>query len=127
MTYREAKKVKVGDSLLMKDKNYISTSVLEIEQDSGSKTIFFRCTNGLFSHVALSLPIPLDNLVKIFIKNPKTRVFIDCNNEVREWLYSVVVDESDGFWLASFDTQQEAEEYIRTHKLIMKQQSGDKL
>lgn len=120
MTYREAKKVKVGDSLLMKDKNYISTSVLEIEQDSGSNTIFFRCTNGLFSHVALSLPMPLDDLVKIFIKNPKTRVFIDHNNETGEWFYSVVVDESDGFWLASFDTQQEAEEYIRTNKLIMK-------
>lgn len=120
MTYRQAKKVKVGDTLLIKEKNYIATHVLDIEKDSQSNAIFFRCTDGLFYHDALFLPMPATEIASRLIKNPKTMVYIDHNNEIGKWLYSVVVCDSDGFWLDSFDTQEDAERYIEAHHLVMK-------
>ena len=126
MTYREAKKVKVGSTLLRRSQNFKATRVLEISEDVDAKAVFFRCTDGLFHHEALCLPMPIDELVERYIRSPKTRVYIDHNNELGQWLYSVVVEDSDAFWLDSFDTEQEALDYIRSAKLKLADSESDK-
>lgn len=117
MTYREAKKVKCVSTLLRKSQNYKPTSVLEIIEDKDTHAIFFRCTDGLFYHDALCMPMPAEKLADIYLKSKNTQVYIDYNKEIGQWLYSVVVADSDAFWLASFDTEQEAQDYIRQHNL----------
>lgn len=117
MTYRDAKKVKSGSILLRKTQNYKPTSVLEIIEDKDAHAIFFRCTDGLFYHDAVCLPMPAEQLADLYLKSKKTRVYIDYNNELGQWLYSVVVSNSDAFWLDSFDTEQEAQNYIKQHNL----------
>ena len=46
-------------------------------------------------------------------KSSHTQVYIDYNKEISQRLYGVVVADSDAFWLVSFDTEQEAQEYIK--------------
>jgi hypothetical protein len=48
-----------------------------------------------------------DQVVK-YINDPNTRVYINYNDETGEWLYSVVVDNSEAFWLDSFETENAA-------------------
>lgn len=55
--------------------------------------------------------------IAAYIADPETRVFIYHNNETGEWLYSIVVENSDDFWLDSFPTLEEAEKYIETNNL----------
>lgn len=50
MQYNEAKTVRVGDTLLIKQSNYRSTHVLEITHNSLYHTFRFRCTDGEFYH-----------------------------------------------------------------------------
>lgn len=57
--------------------------------------------------------------VKEYIRDPKTRVFIKHNDETGEWLYSIVVDGSNGFWLDAFESKPAAEEYISRNHLQM--------
>lgn len=121
MTYREAKKIKPRDVVLT-DKHYIRLHVLEIQHDESSHDIFLRCDDGrLYHHTALYMPMPVDEIVRRFVKDPSTRVYIDYNNELgaNTWLYSVVVDESEWFWLDSFDTEEEAKKYIAENHLKM--------
>lgn len=67
MTYREAKKVKCGSTLLRKSQNYKPTSVLEIIEDKDTHAIFFRCTDGLFYHPELStIMTGISDLVPIY-------------------------------------------------------------
>jgi len=51
-----------------------------------------------------------------YLKDPKTRVFINTNNENGTWLHAVQVKGTD-FWLASFQTEKEALEYIKKNDL----------
>lgn len=117
MTYRQAKKIKIGSTLMIKQKNYVTTRVWEIKENEEQQIIFFRCTDETFTHKELSLPLSVDKLTKIFINNPDTQVFIKHNNETGTWLYSVVVAESEDFWLDSFNTLEEAEAYIKKNNL----------
>lgn len=117
MTYAMAKKVKVGDSLLMKPHNYRATTVLEISEDQESHALFFRCTDGLFYHDAVIPALSPDKLALLYMKNPKTKVTIYYNNEIGTWRYSVEVIDSGGFWLDSFESEEEARDYIAKNKL----------
>ena len=56
MQYNEAKTVKVGDTLLIKQSNYRSTHVLEITHNSLYHTFRFRCTDGEFYHNCRKTP-----------------------------------------------------------------------
>lgn len=119
MDYRTAQQVKVNDTLLINCQNYRATTVLDICDDIYAKDVFFRCTDGIFHHRFVVPSMSPDKLATIYIKNPNTRVFINHNRELGEWLYSVEVADADGFWLSSFDTKEEAEQYIQENHLIM--------
>ena len=118
MTYREAKKLKVGDPVLTNDHHYIHLHVAEIEHDEEHRDIFFRCSDrATYHHTALLLPMSVDEIAERFLRDPSTRVWINYNDQLAEWLYSVEVVDSDEFWLSSFKTEEEAEEYIAEHGL----------
>lgn len=117
MKYKEALNVQAGDLLHLKRHNFRETRVLRIEHDRRYHVVTFHCTNGDYVHKEVSLPISNDELVKKFIEDPMTRVYISHNKELGEWLYSVVVEDTDEFWLASFGTHEEAEQYIAEHQL----------
>ena len=119
MQYNEAKTVRVGDTLLIKQSNYRSTHVLEITHNSLYHTFRFRCTDGEFYHKELSLPMSNEKLIQKFIQNPTTRVYIEHNTDNGEWQYHVTVEDSDGFWLDSFPTIEEARAYINKNHLKM--------
>jgi len=125
--YAAALGVKAGDTLLINRRNLKNTTVLEIKLDTDNQKVFFRCTDGEFSHVELSIPMSFDAAVKKYLENPETRVYITHHNELGAdmWLYSVVVEDSDEFWLDSFETLPEAIEYIKKHNLKMVGQESD--
>lgn len=60
---------------------------------------------------------PVEAQIAAYIADPETRVSIHYNNEIGKWLYSIVVENSDEFWLDSFPTLEEAEKYIETNNL----------
>ena len=117
MTYRQALDLVPGDYVLIKTQNLKQTHVLSVIASEDGKTATIHCTDGDFAHTQLSTVIPNDKIAEKYIKDPKTRVFINHNDELGEWLYSVEVADSDGFWLSSFDSQAEAEQYIQDHHL----------
>jgi hypothetical protein len=47
----------------------------------------------------------------------KAPVRIFHNDETGEWLYSVEVIGSDGFWLESYKTEKAAKQFIQRHQL----------
>lgn len=47
----------------------------------------------------------------------KAAVKIFHNNDTGEWLYSVEVVGSDGFWLASYKTERAAQRFVERHQL----------
>lgn len=49
---------------------------------------------------------------KEYIEDNDTKVFINYNNELGIWLYSIEVVDSDNFWLSSFETLEEAKTFI---------------
>ena len=59
------------------------------------------------------------NRIVEYMKDPNTRVYINHNNETGSWYYSVVVENSDAFWLNSFDTEQKALGFIKENGLKM--------
>ena len=61
----------------------------------------------------------MDETVRKYIEDPNTRVYILHNDETGIWYYSVVVDGSRGFWLDSFETEEEAAKYIKDNNLTM--------
>ncbi len=117
MDYKTACKVSELGQLMMKEKNYEVTTILGITNDSENRIVYFRCTDGIFPHTSVVLPMSVQALTQLFLRSPKTTVFINHNDESGEELYSVQVVDSDGFWLDSFKTQQEAEQYIKDHGL----------
>lgn len=120
MTLTDAKKVVKGNTLILKVDN-LPRTVFGIRQEGN--TLYFRCNhNGdiqEYTHNEMRWPKSVDEEARLWMKRPNTRVFINYNNELgkNQWLYSVEVVDSDGFWLASFDTEAEAEEFIRENKL----------
>jgi hypothetical protein len=56
-----------------------------------------------------------------YIHDPDTRVYIKHNNELNyyEWVYAVVVENSNNFWLDAFETEDEANEFIESNNLIL--------
>jgi len=119
MTYREAKKITIGSTVL-KDGSYIPVHVVEIEHDEEHHEIIFRCSDGvLYYHTALHLQMSTEEIVTRFLKNHSTQVYIDYNDEAGEWRYAIVVDGSEGFWLDSFTTENEAMQYIKVNNLKM--------
>ena len=123
MDYKTAKTVKPGDSLLIKPRRYQPTTVLEISEDTSAHAVFFRCTDGLFYHDALIRPLPFDELAQIHLNSPKTEVWINHNNDTGVWRYSIEVVGSGGFWLDSFESEEEALAYISQHHLRMRQKN----
>jgi hypothetical protein len=55
--------------------------------------------------------------VKEYLENPNTRVYISHNIELGKWSYAVVIENSNDFWLDSFETEAEAKRYIAEHHL----------
>ena len=51
-----------------------------------------------------------------YLEDPKTRVWINYNNEAGRWIYSVQV-KGTSFWLDSFSTKKGALAYIKEHGL----------
>ena len=119
MNFQQAKKINPPAKLLIKGPHFQETTVLSVELDDGGKDIFFHCTDGCFHHTAVNLALStsVDLQVERYLKNSKTRVFINHNDELGEWWFSVEVRGSGGFWLDSFITKEEAEDYIRKHNL----------
>ena len=121
MNYRQAKKIKPTDTLLIKGPHFQETTVLSVERDDDAKAVFFHCTDGCFHHTAVNpaLSTSIDLQAKRYLRSPNTRVFINHNDELGEWLFSIEVRGSGGFWLDSFPSQEEAESYIQEHNLKM--------
>lgn len=119
MTYEEAKAIKLGQQVLISSRNYVPTTVLKITAISERKALSFLCTDGIFSHKDLEPMMSVEELIKLYIGLKSTRVFIRHNNDTGEWLYSVEVVNSAGFWLNSFETQKEALDYISKNNLKM--------
>jgi len=114
-----ASKVQVGDTVLIKSKKYQATTVLGITWDKHDGSLTFRCTDGTYCSDDLFNQMSHEELEKRFIADKDTRVFINHNDETGEWLYSVQVVDSDGYWLNSFVTEQEAIQYIEKNGLQM--------
>lgn len=124
MQYKEALNVQVGDLLHLKYDNYRETHVLRIDHNRQFHLITYHCTSGTYTHKEVSFPLSNEERAKRFINNSKTRVFIRRNHDLGEWLYSVVVEDSDDFWLASFETKEEAERYIAENELKISDREG---
>lgn len=51
MTYKEAVKIKVGDTVIAKHSNEEITVVdIEIDEQSGPPAVFLQCSDGLMYH-----------------------------------------------------------------------------
>lgn len=124
MRYTEAKKLQVNDLVWVPEARQ-NGRITEIEKDAQSNDLFFRIRmdhpeNGsLFHHTAVQPSKSLNEIVAFYLKDPQTKVFIKHNDELGEWLYSVEVIDSDAFWLCSFDTLNEAQNYIKEHHLTV--------
>ena len=125
MRHSEALRLRVGDLVWVPEARR-NGLITDIERDSQSKDLFFRLRldhyseNGsLFHHTAVQRCKSLDETVDFYLNDPKTKVYINHNDETGEWLYSIVVADSDAFWLCSFDTLKEAQDYIKDHNLAI--------
>ena len=56
-----------------------------------------------------------------YIEDPKTRVYISHSDEIGEWRYSIVVENSGAFWLDSFKTEEEANKFVLDNQLKLTQ------
>lgn len=124
MLSRDAKKLKVGDTVV-EIADHRPMKIEKIEYDQNGRDIFFTCQKdgdmtgrpSIYHHRAIRLPLSPDEEVELYIKDRNTRVRIRYNDELGEWRYAVEVEDSNGFWLDSFKTKEEAEEYIKDKKL----------
>ena len=117
MTYEQALAIKVGQTLLRKDQKYKMIQVLSMRVKPKDHQVFFVSSDGVFSRDMVEPPKSMEEIISRFIQDPDTRVFVHYNNETGHWCYSVVVADSDGFWLNSFETEKEANEYISQNHL----------
>jgi len=124
MRYTEAKKLQVNDLVWVPEARQ-NGRITEIEKDAQSNDLFLRIRldyseNGsLFHHTAIRPSKSLNEIVAFFLNDPQTKVFIKHNDELGKWLYSIEVVDSDAFWLCSFDTLAEAQNYIKEHHLTV--------
>ena len=119
VTFKKARTIKTGEYVIVPAEKYRWFPVLKIEYDTDSNNVFFHTTNGIYHHRAVisAKDLSMNDIVNRLIKDPKTRVYIKYNDELGYWRYSVVVHDSGDFWLDSFVTKEEAEEYVKTNKL----------
>lgn len=117
MQYKDALNVQEGDLLYLKHDNYRETRVLRIEHNRLYHLITYHCTCGSYAHKEVILPLHKDALTKKYLRDPETRVYISQNHRTLERPYSVVVEGSSGFWLASFAKRREAEQFISEKQL----------
>lgn len=117
MQYKDALSVQEGDVLYVKCRNYMHTRVLEIKHNRRYHEIIFCCTDGEYMHKEVILPISDEELSEKFIHDSKTRVYIRRKNEGGKETYGVIVEDTDDFCLASFDSSEAAEQYISEKKL----------
>ena len=61
--------------------------------------------------------------IQKYISNPDTRVLINFNDDAGVWQYSVQVV-GNGCWLDSFETEDEAKQFISAHGLVMSTRLG---
>lgn len=115
------KSIAAGDTVFRVQENYKATRVLEIVEDGNGAVKSYRCTDGTFSptEVVPAREFNDNSLVQLFLESPKTRVFIRPNSDAGVWQYSVEVENSDGFWLDSFPTEEEAKDYIERNHLTV--------
>jgi hypothetical protein len=57
--------------------------------------------------------------VQDYINDPNTKVYINYTVETGKWLYAVIVDKSEDFWLEAFSTEEKAKEFIVKNNLKM--------
>lgn len=115
------KSIAAGDTVFRVQENYKATHVLEIIEDGNGVVKAYRCTDGTFApgEVVQARKFNDNSLVQLFLESPKTRVFIRPNSDAGVWQYSVEVENSDGFWLDSFPTEDEAKDYIERNHLTV--------
>ena len=122
MRYTYAKKLNINDFVWVPEARS-NGRITEIQKDSQSNDLFFRIsidnnsTCQLYHHTAIQPFKSVDEVVDFFLNDPKTQVFVNYNDELAEWLYSIEVVDSGAFWLCSFKTEEEALQYIREHNL----------
>lgn len=97
--------------------NYECFAILDIVNNPGH-SILFRTTGPTVLHTNAVSPLSADELAKIFLKRKNQKAFINHNNKTGEEFFSVQVVASDGFWLASFKTEEEARAYIQERGLV---------
>ena len=120
MTYRDAVKIKAGDWVFA-PRTREKHQVLEAKEDN--KEVFFLLDDvphehpKLFHHTAVQKMKTTEEIAGMYLADPKTRVFVNHNDETGEWRWAVEVKDSSGFWLDSFQTEAEANQYIAEHRL----------
>ena len=121
MTYTEAQGIKRGD-MIADIKTGVSLVVLDVLRDADNE-LYFRCIhNGdieVYHYSAIREVLSVEEQTQLYLQDANTRVYIKPNNDTGKWLFSVVVENSDDFWLDAFDTVQEAIDYIETNGLQM--------
>lgn len=92
---------------------------MRLVEDAVLFEIARRFYNGSSIRTETSLEDSIEKQIRNYIASPDTRVFINRNNELDadKWMYSVEVQDSDGFWLDSFDILEEAENFIKKNNL----------
>lgn len=61
----------------------------------------------------------VEDEIKSYLYDPKTKVYISYNCELGYNTYAVVVCNSNDCWLNAFDRKEQAREYIKQNKLIL--------
>lgn len=115
MTYRDAQKVKPGQ-LVYVPRLRENVCVIDVEDENHEVFIHLKdvphdCPKQ-FHHTAVQNAKTTEQIAGIYLADPKTRVFINHNDETGEWRWAVEVVDSNGFWLDSFPTEDEAKQYI---------------
>ena len=128
MTYTEAQGIKRCD-MIADIETGISMVVLDIDHDKRSGDLYFNCIhNGeinKYHHTDVRKVLSVWEQTQQYLQDANTRVYIKPNNDTGEWLFSVVVENSDDFWLDAFQTEQEAIDYINRNSLQMVEEEPD--
>lgn len=123
MTKREAQKIKPYDVVIHKSSRIFMIVLQILSSDNGN--LAFQClmpdekTTEIHRYQELKVPDITELEVYRYITDKNTRVFIYPNRDTGEYLYSIVVKDSQDFWLDSFKSEEAAKAYIKIHCLQM--------